>query len=157
MKEGRHTAKGEWFKAKHQRTEMELKCKAAEAEKLCAHKLQTLKLKIQLAQINSRARMTSMRTVGSSERSGPFGLHDTSLFGASRSSGCDTLYSTPDAFDFGSSESVSSSHNSNNDIDLLLSMYFPVLPAIPRTLLLISSLLPLSAVIRTTVSVSKSV
>ncbi|KAJ7849865.1 hypothetical protein B0H14DRAFT_3452316 [Mycena olivaceomarginata] len=59
-------------KAKRQRTEMELKYKAAEVEKARAHELQTLKLKIQLAQINSGVWMPSMHPAGSSEPSLPF-------------------------------------------------------------------------------------
>ncbi|KAF7366259.1 hypothetical protein MSAN_00882100 [Mycena sanguinolenta] len=98
-------------KAKRQRTEMELKYKAVEAEKARAHELQTLKLQIQLAQINSGVRMTSVHTVNSSERSTPFGASSVSPYGAaSKSSRCNTPYSMSDA-DFGSGEPSSSSHD----------------------------------------------
>jgi hypothetical protein len=118
-------------KAKCQRTEMELKYKAAEAEKACVHELQTLKLKIQLAQINSGMQMTSMCPTGSSEPSLPFRMDGTSLYGAGKSSGANTPYSMPDASGFGSGGSLSSLHGSSNGIDLSFDMYGPMDAAFP--------------------------
>jgi hypothetical protein len=118
-------------KAKRQRTEMELKYKAAEAEKACAHELQTLKLKIQLAQINGGVRMPSMHPAGSSEPSLPFRMDGASPYGASKSSGASTPYSMPDVSSFGSGESSSSFHGSSNDIDLSFDMYGPMDAAFP--------------------------
>ncbi|KAF8214326.1 hypothetical protein K438DRAFT_1750382 [Mycena galopus ATCC 62051] len=118
-------------KAKRQRTEMELNYKAAEAEKLRAHELQTLKLQIQLAQINSGVGMTSTRTFNSSERSTRFGTSEASSYGAGKSSRCNTPYSMPDA-DFGSGE-PSSSHN---NLGLPFSMCNPddaILPPLPSS------------------------
>ncbi|KAJ7300494.1 hypothetical protein DFH08DRAFT_828421 [Mycena albidolilacea] len=105
-------------KAKRQRTEMELKHKAVEADKARAHELQTLKLRIQLAQINNGAQTSSMRTMGSSEHPIPFHTGDPTPYGAGNSSGCATPYSTSNASGFDSGEGSSSSHNSSNDVDL---------------------------------------
>ncbi|KAJ7876068.1 hypothetical protein B0H14DRAFT_3544761 [Mycena olivaceomarginata] len=122
-------------KAKRQRTEMELEHKAAEAEKTRVHELQKLQLQIQLAQINKGAEMPSMRTLSSSERSMPFRTGDASPYGAGNLSGCATPYSTSNASGFDSGESLLSSHDSGNDIDLSFRMYnttdatFPPLPS----------------------------
>jgi hypothetical protein len=122
-------------KAKRQRTEMELKHKAVEAEKARAHELQTLKLRIQLAQINSGAQMPSMRTMGSSKHPIAFHTGDSAPYGAGSSSGCATPYSTSNASGFDGGEGSSLSHNSSNDVDLSFHMYdtidtaFPPLPS----------------------------